>query len=874
MKGEKMKKILFVLMMVVMLAVLFIGCESTNTAPIITGISSTSATVATAYTATVSATDADGDTLTYTVAGPNGMVISSTGLISGWTPTASGSQAITVTASDGTESVTQSFTITVAAATEPVVEQNIIIEVEEEYLVAATGVTYVKGGDRDITVTFPAAIEDTPRVKVGTVDVPMSSPDDIVWTGTHDFTGDCDAFLITVSGVCGDSCASKSVSVDSGNPYAELKATVSDSTCDCDTGYALTITSDWSDTTDCGSVPGCCGDDLASWNVKIYDEYPWEDCCAEDPCVPAIDEADGTACPLILTTDCIDEVFVPDECGVGGYWVDFFDSNYWVIATLTDKVGNVIKYYGEVVNLSEPDGCLGGELVSFVELVVDPTALYCTCDAEDRDAADLVIGDCDGTPATECYEVPLEPCPVVTVAPTEPVEGQPAKVTIDYTLAVKPVGKVHAYVGPGFKGLPDSVLENELQLVVTADPYIYEANVVFSEVGDRIIYVVDGCDDCPECTYNMTVLPADVCPVVEFLDAPYSLGGLDTYGLSDNIDFTVTFANPIEKELVKVYVGIPGLAPIAMPIVMPLTTLQVAMTTDAEEQVYNGTIAIGEFKDVVVDAINHFIDPLAVDPDQPLEALAELSPEVVWAIHKLGCIPMTIYVLAGEPCCIQVCEYPFILDPIGPFANLEVSITPCCNGCETPCCDSIEYPGHEVTISVEDPGLGCPEEDCCGDTCSGVASWEVAVCPCYGAFSDNTDMPQGPFDECCDFDECVDPDCFGPMFESGTGCPVFFESGCLYDWADPLGLHPAIEDMAISDVWTSTWYMYVKMTDNAGNTTEYKAKMGFNVETSDVVVCDNDTGDFWTITIGGIQPLCDDDYDEEFGADFCVGPTF
>ncbi|HDK27840.1 MAG TPA: hypothetical protein ENG48_12235, partial [Candidatus Atribacteria bacterium] len=216
------------------------------------------------------------------------------------------------------------------------------IAVATEWLEAATGKTYVQGGSREITVTFSEAVEN-PVVKVGTVEVPVFTLDNIVFKGTGKFVGPCDAVLITVGGVCEDLCAAKSVVVDSGKPYAELKATVAE--CECDTGYALTVTSDWSDTTDCGSVPGCCGDDcsgLASWNVKIYDEMPWEDCCVGDPCVDPIKVADGTACPVTITTECIDEVYTHEG------WVDFFSNHYWVIATLTDKVGNTISYYGEV----------------------------------------------------------------------------------------------------------------------------------------------------------------------------------------------------------------------------------------------------------------------------------------------------------------------------------------------------------------------------------------------------------------------------------------------------------------------------------------------------------------------------------------------
>jgi hypothetical protein len=78
--------------------------------------------------------------------------------------------------------------------------------------------------------------------------------------------------------------------------------------------------------------------------------------------------------------------------------VDFFDKNYWVVATLIDNVGNEINYYGFV----ETDG-YADEIVRFVELSINPSSLNCWCFAEDPEFADLVVGDCDGTVANTCW---------------------------------------------------------------------------------------------------------------------------------------------------------------------------------------------------------------------------------------------------------------------------------------------------------------------------------------------------------------------------------------------------------------------------------------------------------------------------------------
>ena len=103
---------------------------SANAAPVITSTAPLAGTQGVAYSYDVNATDANGDTLTYSlvdtlVAGlpvpaPFGMTINpASGLIS-WTPAAqAGDNPVTVQASDGSLAATQSFTVKVAAAVVP-----------------------------------------------------------------------------------------------------------------------------------------------------------------------------------------------------------------------------------------------------------------------------------------------------------------------------------------------------------------------------------------------------------------------------------------------------------------------------------------------------------------------------------------------------------------------------------------------------------------------------------------------------------------------------------------------------------------------------------------------------------------------------------
>lgn len=97
-----------------------INVVGTNVAPQITSSPATNATVGAAYAYRVVATDANGDTLSYSLTqAPAGMTINATNGQIAWTPTSAqtGSQAVTARVADpGGLAATQSFTVAVAAA--------------------------------------------------------------------------------------------------------------------------------------------------------------------------------------------------------------------------------------------------------------------------------------------------------------------------------------------------------------------------------------------------------------------------------------------------------------------------------------------------------------------------------------------------------------------------------------------------------------------------------------------------------------------------------------------------------------------------------------------------------------------------------------
>ena len=119
----KLKKVLLSICLF-LFSIVLIGCSSTippsteNDPPVITSDPITGAEVNQLYSYDIEATDADGDTLTYSLTTkPSGMTINlSTGLIS-WTPTSTGAYDVSVQVSDGDQTDVQSFTIYVNQST-------------------------------------------------------------------------------------------------------------------------------------------------------------------------------------------------------------------------------------------------------------------------------------------------------------------------------------------------------------------------------------------------------------------------------------------------------------------------------------------------------------------------------------------------------------------------------------------------------------------------------------------------------------------------------------------------------------------------------------------------------------------------------------
>ena len=181
-----------------------------------------------------------------------------------------------------------------------------------------------------------------------------------------------------------------------------------------------------------------------------------------------------------------------------------------------------------------------------------------------------------------------------------------------------------------------------------------------------------------------------------------------------------------------------------------------------------------------------------------------------------NCCASYVEVISGE-CIDEVCIwFPVIVDSCPPFAEIEITAEACeCEGCEIT---------FESITNTED----ClPDELCCDDTCSGLASWSVVL------------YDGEPFDVCCDPNVCEEP--IGSC--SGTECPILCVTECLD---------------------ADTYYAVVTLVDNVGNEIVYYAEIvlgadcdidvtrGWETSPPQCIIWNSVTSD----TIGDCDPCC------------------
>jgi len=264
-----------------------------------------------------------------------------------------------------------------------------------------------------------------------------------------------------------------------------------------------------------------------------------------------------------------------------------------------------------------------------------------------------------------------------------------------------------------------------------------------------------------------------ICPTVAVSDSVVI--GTKTYLKAVKHTITVTFAVPTEP--VSVYIGS---AIRSNPVGVPDNAKEIVMYT-TDKKVYTGEYVFGQ----------GYTDHDFVDCDEDY-----------------------IYVATCDTC--APCKTAFIVDEGKPYANIEIT-TP---AAACPCSDDLAVKFNSAwTGTIADcdiPG------GCCGDACSGLASWTIDI------------YDRDPYKDCCVVDPCA------TVFDSlsGTGCPVLGTTNCSDDW------------FATETEGTKDFYTILELKDKVENSQKYYALLTFDTD-SLVTVTEltfNTTNCDWTET--------------------------
>jgi len=249
--------------------------------------------------------------------------------------------------------------------------------------VTIAGAKYLKKGTQTITVTFAAATQPVTVYVSNILDGdtttkanPVGVPDDAievvmsadatkkVYTGKFGFQGDADcdtAYIYVVT--CGTCAPCKfAYTVDNLGPCSKVEIREYPTTgCPCggiNINFRLPVAAATCDTY------GCCGDYCSGLNTYKFDLYkvnPFGTCC-DIPCASPVATCGGTGCAIDCTISCFDTLT---------YYTTTTGVDYYLVATLADKVGNKTYYYA-ILRIDTDD------LVSVYEYIDDVTAGSCT----------------------------------------------------------------------------------------------------------------------------------------------------------------------------------------------------------------------------------------------------------------------------------------------------------------------------------------------------------------------------------------------------------------------------------------------------------------------------------------------------------------
>ena len=282
--------------------------------------------------------------------------------------------------------------------------------------VTITGAKYLKKGTQTITVTFAAAtqpvsvyvsakLDGDTATKANPVGIPETAQEvsmsadatKKVYTGKFYFKGDADcdtAYIYVVT--CGTCAPCKyPYTVDNTGPCSKVTIWESPTTgCACG-GVNINFV------TQAVSCATCCGDyctGLATATFDLYKTNPFGTCC-DIPCISPIATCTSTGCPINCTIPCFDiskyYVYSASELSfdISKYHVynaaelNTIHPEFYLVATLADKVGNKTYYYATV----EVDS---GTVRTVTEYKNDTAFANCTTWASGVARADGTIGAC------------------------------------------------------------------------------------------------------------------------------------------------------------------------------------------------------------------------------------------------------------------------------------------------------------------------------------------------------------------------------------------------------------------------------------------------------------------------------------------------
>jgi len=171
------------------------------------------------------------------------------------------------------------------------------------------------------------------------------------------------------------------------------------------------------------------------------------------------------------------------------------------------------------------------------------------------------------------------------------------------------------------------------------------------------------------------------------------------------------------------------------------------------------------------------------------------------------CCASYVGIYAGE-CEDEACIwFPVIVDSCGPFVEIEITADACeCEGCE------INFDTIVDEFDCES------DEECCGDYCSGLASWSVVL------------YDGDPFDECCDPSICEEP--IGSC--SGTACPIECTTECL-----PEGIYYAVVTLVDNVGLETVFYAMIDL----GADCDIDVREGFATSAPECINWDEGTSD-------------------------------